>query len=189
MSEGEPDSPPTTDDVVRAAVPADAASIAEIHVASWRAAYVGIVPQTVLDRLSVDRRQQFWMQRLQSPDQTRTFVAVAGGRVVGFAGTGRPASQTNPPGTAEVETIYLLPAAWRRGIGRRLLSHAVDDLARRGFTVAILWVLTDNQRGRRFYEASGWAPDGTVQLLDFDGTPIEEMRYRLDVAARMRGSA
>jgi RimJ/RimL family protein N-acetyltransferase len=39
-------------------------------------------------------------------------------------------------------------------------------------------VLTDNARARRFYEAAGWRPDGTVRILDFDGTPIEEIRYR-----------
>jgi RimJ/RimL family protein N-acetyltransferase len=39
-------------------------------------------------------------------------------------------------------------------------------------------VLTDNVRARRFHEAAGWRADGTVRVLDFDGTPIDELRYR-----------
>jgi len=55
-------------------------------------------------------------------------------------------------------------------------------MAGRGFTSAILWVLTANDGARRFYEAGGWQPDGATNMLDFDGTPIEEIRYRLDLA-------
>lgn len=166
---------------IRQAGPDDAAGIAAVHVDSWRAAYVGLVPQAVLDRLSVDRRQVFWSARLGDPGDTRTFVAEDRGRIVGFAGTGRPRAPENPPGTAELETIYLLPDAWRHGVGRRLMARALHDLAKRGFSSAILWVLTGNERGRRFYEAAGWQPDGRRQMLDFDGTPVEEMRYLIEL--------
>jgi GNAT superfamily N-acetyltransferase len=178
---------PTAPAIIRAALPADAPGIAQVHVESWRAAYVGTVPQAVLDRLSVDRRQELWARRLADPGETRTFVAVRDGRVVGFAGTGRLTDPEYAPGTAELETIYLLAEVWRLGLGRLLMHRSVDDLDERGFSSAILWVLTDNDRGRRFYEALGWQADGRAQLLDFDGTPVEEMRYRLDVRGRPTG--
>ena len=38
--------------------------------------------------------------------------------------------------------------------------------------------LTDNARARGVYKAAGWRPDGAVRTLDFDGTPIEEIRDR-----------
>jgi GNAT superfamily N-acetyltransferase len=176
--------PPAPAVIIRAALPADAPGVAHVHVASWRAAYVGIVPQPILDRLSVDRRQAFWERRLADPGETRTFVAVREGRIVGFAGTGRPADPEHGPDTAELETIYLLPDAWRSGLGRLLMARAIDELAGPGFSSAILWVLTDNVRGRRFYEALGWRADGAVKMLDFDGMPVEEMRYRLDLGGR-----
>jgi ribosomal protein S18 acetylase RimI-like enzyme len=170
--------------VIRAALPPDAPDIARVHVEAWRAAYVGIVPQAVLDRLSIDRRQEFWARRLADPGESRTFVGVRDGQIAGFAGTGRPADPKHPRGTAELETIYLLPEFWRLGVGRLLMRLSTDDLAERGFSSAILWVLTENDRGRRFYEAVGWQADGRVQMLDFDGTPVEEMRYRLDLRGR-----
>jgi GNAT superfamily N-acetyltransferase len=155
-----------------------------VHVDSWRAAYVGLVPQRVLDALSVERRRDFWARRLGDPGENRTFVAELGGRIVGFAGTSVPTDREYPPGTAELATIYLLPDAWRRGVGRRLMGRALDDLAGRGFSAVMLWVLAGNAGGRGFYEALGWRADGGAQMLDFDGTPVEEVRYRLDLAAR-----
>jgi ribosomal protein S18 acetylase RimI-like enzyme len=175
--------------VVRPAGPSDAADIAAVHVASWQAAYVGIVPQAVLDRLSVDRRRDFWTGRLADPGETRTFVAVTGRRLVGFAGTGRSTDPEYPGGTAELETIYLLPDVWHQSLGRRLMDLAMDDLAARGFSAAILWVLTDNERGRHFYEAAGWQPDGRAQMLDFAGTPVEELRYTLRLRDRSNATS
>jgi PPOX class probable F420-dependent enzyme len=172
---------------VRPAVPPDAGDIARVHVDAWRAAYVGIVPQSVLDRLSVDRRREFWARRLADPGETRTFVADSGDQLVGFAGTSPPTDPSYPPGTAELETNYLLPETWRLGVGSRLMRAAIDDLEERGFSSAILWVLTDNDRGRGFYEAAGWQDDGRAQMLDFDGTPVEEIRYRLALGRHAAG--
>ena len=173
--------------IIRAALPPDAADIARVHVEAWRAAYVGIVPQAVLDRLSIDRRLQFWTRRLRDPGESRTFVAVRDGRIAGFAGTGRPTDPAHPGGTAELETIYLLSEFWRLGVGRLLMRRSIDDLAERGFSSAILWVLTENERGRRFYEAVGWQADGRVQMLDFDDTLVEEMGYWLDLRGGSTG--
>ena len=44
---------------IRTATPEDARAIAEVHVASWRAAYRGVLPDTYLDRLSVDENKTF----------------------------------------------------------------------------------------------------------------------------------
>ena len=42
----------------------DAAGIATTHVASWRAAYRGLLPQSLLDDLSVDRRTEQWREAI-----------------------------------------------------------------------------------------------------------------------------
>jgi hypothetical protein len=59
-----------------------------------------------------------------------------------------------------------------------MFEAAVADLRERRLAPLVLWVLTLNARGRRFYEAASWRPDGAARNLDFDGTPIEELRYR-----------
>jgi GNAT superfamily N-acetyltransferase len=167
---------------VRRATAGDAPAIASVHVASWQATYRGIVPQAILDNLSVERRMAGWARLLAAPGEARVWIGELDGDIVGFAGTARPADPALGEGVAELETIYLLPAAQGLGLGGLLLRRATDDLAERGFSSAILWVLTANERARRFYEAAGWRPDGAAQMLDFDGTPVEEIRYRIGLS-------
>jgi RimJ/RimL family protein N-acetyltransferase len=176
---GSPDIAPAD---VRLATTADAEAIAVVHVDSWRAAYRGIVPDSVLDRLSVERRAAVWRETIKRPGDERVWVVERDRRVIGFAATSPARDDDVAAGTGEVAAIYLDPAAWSTGLGRQLFGAAVDDLGRRKFGPLVLWVLTANRRARRFYEAAGWRPDGTTRMLDFDGTPIEEIRYVLDAA-------
>jgi GNAT superfamily N-acetyltransferase len=163
---------------VRPARPHDARAIAEAHVGSWRATYRGIVPDSILDRLSVDRRAEFWRQVIEARGDERMWVGIGDGDVVGFASTGPARDEELAPGAGEVYAIYLAPDWWSRGLGRELFAAAVADLRERRLAPLVLWVLTLNARGRRFYEAAGWQPDGAARNLDFDGTAVEEIRYR-----------
>ena len=49
--------------VVRIAKAADAPKIAHIHVETWRTAYRGQIPDTVLDAPDVERRTALWRER------------------------------------------------------------------------------------------------------------------------------
>jgi ribosomal protein S18 acetylase RimI-like enzyme len=105
-------------------------------------------------------------------------VAVRGERVVGFAsiGTARPGDD---PSLGELFTIYVLPAEWGHGVGRALMAAAVASLRAERFEEAILWVLEDNPRTRRFYELAGWCVDGGTKDEEWLGTCIREIRYRI----------
>jgi len=171
-----------TDTVVRPAPPADAPGIATVHVASWRAAYPGIVSQAFLDGLSVERRATFWTGVLANPGESITWVAERDGAIVGFLGFAPPGDEDRaalPDGTLDLTTIYLDPAVWRRGIGRRLLERATDDLASRGVPHLMLWVFEANAPARRFYESAGWRADGATQDLAIGDQAIPIVRYQV----------
>ena len=176
-------SPDVNRATVRPATPSDAEAIAIVHVDSWRAAYRGIVPDEILAGLSVERRAAGWRETIESAPDDRVWVVERDDRVIGFAATGPARDDDAVAGSGEVMAIYLDPAAWSTGLGRRLFAAAVEDLGRRGFGPLVLWVLTENARGRRFYEAAGWRADGTSRTLDFGGTPVEEIRYVLDAGS------
>jgi len=162
---------------------ADAAAIGDLHVRSWQVAYRGIVPDAILDGLSIEQRMAFWTRSLAVADdptrEGRTWVIEDAGAVVGFASTRPARDEDTEPGTGEIHSIYLAPEAWSRGFGRRLLAAAVEDLRKRGFAALVLWVIEANVRGRRFYDRAGWRPDEARQPIDFDGAPVDEIRYRL----------
>ena len=48
------------------------------------------------------------------------------------------------------------------------------------YGAALLWVLEDNPRARRFYERAGWAPDGVRKAEERFGVRAAEVRYRKD---------
>ena len=49
-------------------------------------------------------------------------------------------------------------------------------LASAGFREATLWVVRENDRARRFYEALGWALDGAEKVdAQMTGAPLHEV--------------
>ena len=179
--------------IIRRATTADAAAIAGLHVAAWRWAYRGLLPDEYLDGMaaSIPRRAARWRERLSHPDpEERTWLVEREGGLAGFAGTGPARDGDADPGSAELYAIYLAEPEAGRGLGRELLAHALDDLRRRGYAAATLWVLAGNARARRFYEAFGWRPDGATKTEEGPGLVLEEIRYRIDLdgdASAVRG--
>jgi ribosomal protein S18 acetylase RimI-like enzyme len=163
---------------IRPAGPEDAEDIEQLRVAGWQTAYRGILPDAYLDRMRVDvsRRRA---QLAGRPATVVESVAVQTGAIVGWVVGGhiRDAFRAGP-GQGEIYACYVQPEWWGRGVGRLLMTHAVTALAEAGLHDVTLWVLEDNHRARRFYEACGFQPDGTRQLLDIGG-PVPELRYQL----------
>lgn len=164
---------------IRLATPADARAIAEVQIETWRATYREVFPQSVLDSLDIEAREQMWRRAPANPD-TCVFVAEGHGRVVGFAAVG-PARGSE--GDGELYSIYVLPSEWDTGTGRALMEAAVEWLAAR-YAEAILWVAARNPRARRFYEAGSWVADAERTDV-LEGVEVDEVRYRLSGLDRL----
>ncbi|WP_026370348.1 GNAT family N-acetyltransferase [Kallotenue papyrolyticum] len=164
---------------VRQATFADAAAIAAVHVASWRAAYAGLLPDTLLQNLSVEQRTQQWQQALTNTS-TEVYVYTADQTIVGFVACGPSRDEdVDQEPVGEIYAIYLEPASWDKGYGAALLSTALDALKKRGFASATLWVLHNNQRAMRFYTRADFQPDGATKEDTLPGgIVVHEVRYR-----------
>jgi ribosomal protein S18 acetylase RimI-like enzyme len=144
---------------VRPAGPADAASIAGVHQASWRTTYGGILPAAVIEQMAGRKSPELWARRLEAPVAGgATLVAERGGEIVGFASCG-PARHWLDGLEAEVYALYVLQEHQRQGVGRALLSHCARHFVRQGLFGFYLWALKAN-RARLFYEALGGAEAG-----------------------------
>lgn len=164
---------------VRPARPEDAQRIAEIQVETWRHTYPGVMPQAVLDGLSVDDSERNWQEWIPHPE-TAAFVAELDGGIVGFVSVG-PCWADRPIG--ELYAIYVTPDAHGRGAGLALMDAGVGALAER-WDEAMLWVATENPRARRFYERYGWEVDGERVDESITGASVPETRYRLSGLGR-----
>jgi ribosomal protein S18 acetylase RimI-like enzyme len=158
----------------------DARGIAAVHVRTWQHAYRRLLPDEVLERLSVTRREEFWRSQVQVlPEQQRPWVAELEERITGFVSAGPSRDEDATSRVGEVYAIYVDPDCWSRGIGRHLMDHAHRDLWAHGYTEATLWVLAGNRQAREFYEARGWRPDGATRKEAIGSTEVDEVRYRI----------
>ena len=173
---------------IREATVEDAEAIATIHVNSWQAAYQGILPEGYLAKLTVEERSEAWRQSIMS-GRPRVLVANASAdadadantnpdeTILGWIAFGRSRDGDKDYHWAEVETLYISPAFWRKGVGKRLIDAARHVLKSAGYTGVALWVLLDNRRARAFYKRSGFVCDNCSRGVRLGGKWLTELRY------------
>lgn len=174
--------------VLRAATKADAAQIASVHVASWRAAYAGIFPAEWLesDEFADGRRTQWNAWRLGPAERIAVATLAASPDhaplVTAFSWYGPERDRgRGVTGQGEINAFYADPRVWGTGVGSALMEHTELRLRAEGFNTAVLWVLTDNPRARRFYARHGWTPTGREANFEVRGTVAPEVEYRKDL--------
>jgi GNAT superfamily N-acetyltransferase len=158
---------------IRPACHIDAHSIAEVHVASWQAAYKGILTQTFLSELSPAAFSTRWSEWL-AREELVIQVATRNGEVLGFASAGA-ARATLPTLDAELYTLYLHPSSVREGIGSQLFWAVAQQLVRAGYTSLGVWVLERNP-ACHFYQRMG----GTLltsRPIEVGGITLTELAY------------
>ena len=139
----------------------DAARLAEVFVAAWRAAYPGVIAEEVLSRLD-EEETATWLGTLLGSDGSSTVVAESGnGELLGFC---RYGDDPDDAAFGHIFSLYVMPSASRRGVGRRLLAGALEGLARRRAGTVRLWVFQENERALAFYSAFGFSPDGARRV-------------------------
>lgn len=161
---------------IRAAGPSDAEAIADVQARTWRAAYLGMLPHEVLLGFGQAQGVGFWqriLERVNGDDSV--LVAEFDDDVVGFVSCG-PIRDRIPGYSGEFYALYVLPEAQGCGIGTSLIAHAGRRLVRRRWISAAVWVLEDNDFGRRFYERLGGIALGIAKTLAYRGTAYPSIR-------------
>lgn len=145
--------------VIRKAELADAEALAQVHDATWRETYIGLMSEQMLDALTVDARAEAWRRILSGAAGYlgTTYVADRAGVLVAFGSCGE---QRDPKLAAdgyagEFAAIYVLKSDQRQGLGTRLMTAMMDDLKARGLSGYTLWVPRENIPARSLYEQLG----------------------------------
>ncbi len=140
-----------------------------VHYKAWQQAYTGLVDQSCLDKMSVEKCVEI---AYKWPDNL--LVAKDGERVVGFVGYG-DCRNDDIKDAGEVFAIYVLAEYYGKGVGRALMDAALDLLPQDRVAV---WVLQGNKRAIRFYEKCGFRSDGKSDTKIL-ASPITEIRMVL----------
>ncbi|GAA1845367.1 GNAT family N-acetyltransferase [Brevibacterium marinum] len=196
---------------VRPARVCDAARIAEVHIAAWRAAYRGIMTDDVLDSLDLERQSAAWSTNLgdeQSPMSSLVAVragpheatadtheatagtdeATADPRIIGFGGVCPPRDVAevldrlpDTSGLGQLASINLHPDVFGTGAGAVLLHALEDELRELGFTRAYLMVAEGNERAMRFYAKHGWHRTEITHVFDGVTPAVPERLFTIDL--------
>ena len=137
---------------IRGAMIEDAAGIARVQVDSYRTAYAGIWPESVLGRLSYGEQEQDWRDWISAnPDDVLYVAELDTGEIVGYA-LARCGPTGVVPYDSELIALHVLVPYQRQGWGRRLVATLAKELRGRGCKSLMVWVLEEN-RARGFYES------------------------------------
>jgi GNAT superfamily N-acetyltransferase len=168
---------------IRAAGPGDAEAIARVHVAAWDRAYRGLIPDSVIDARTVEVRVEQWTPRLRESDRVAYVACDAGDRIQGFA-TAVPIGSSDGF-ESYLQTLYVAPDAWQRGIGRKLLAAIAGKLREIGAKNMALRTLRHGA-ARAFYERLGarLVPAG----LSYDADHFDSVVYAFDDLSALAGA-
>ena len=155
----------------------DAEGIERVRTDTWRDAYRGLMPDSLLDGLGYDASRRRAIMSALPPHQF-ALVAEDGGDVVGFCLGGRTRTPDDPF-RGEIYAIYVLPEHQARGVGRALFQAGAKELVDRGLSSMMVWVLRENAPSRRFYERMG-GRHVRDEERELEGVRITESGYGWD---------
>jgi ribosomal protein S18 acetylase RimI-like enzyme len=180
----------------RLATEADATAIARLHAQSWRSAYRGILSDEYLETRADQERLMVWQARFRADDfnqgftapegtllhtpccrtaEPKLFVVLAeeGSRLIGFSSVFVESDATYG---SLLDNLHVVPELTRQGIGRRLLSESVRELAKHSARGLFLWVIDRNHRAQNFYAKAGAQFVGSAEHDMPDGGRVIALR-------------
>ncbi|TPQ19966.1 GNAT family N-acetyltransferase [Streptomyces sporangiiformans] len=156
--------------VIRTALTAEAADVAELHGRARATYYPDGLPDDGTDWPAV------WRGAIERPD-THVLCAVRAARLVAVASF--RTAEGAPADSVKLFQFHVDPGHWRSGIGAELHTACVEQWRADGKRTATLDVHVDNQRAQAFYARRGWVPDPE--------RPPAEGEHHLSLTYTMRG--
>lgn len=130
----------------------DSGALADLHRVAWRYAYAGIIPGRALERIIGSRGPRWW--RHIHRRGAAVLILELDGQIAGYARLG-PVRPQGWNSTGEIYELYLSPEFHGAGLGEHLFCEARRRLFSRGLTRLVVWSLSANELGCRFYKALG----------------------------------
>ena len=166
---------------LRSATQEDAASLSLLHAETWKATYLGQVPEVLASERIRRARERDWVTHTERRVAAGgdVLVVTEDQAVVGFSEYGPTEDDDDDPShVGHIMRVYVHPQSQSKGAGRILVQAACDQLAADDYDEVTLWTLDDTtNRALGFYAHLGWAREDVLN----DEEPADR-RYRLRLA-------
>ena len=148
--------------LIRKVQAGDETHLAYIQTESWKAAFKDILSDEILQKTAEINRSTAMYKRLLDEHIGNGYILEVNGIPHCIAWWDK-ARDDDMPDYAELICIHSLQDNWRKGYGTKMMETVLDDMKAAGYTKAMLWVFTDNNRARKFYEARGFVTSGKTK--------------------------
>jgi ribosomal protein S18 acetylase RimI-like enzyme len=149
-----------TDPVYRNAIPADAATVADLARRSFDETFGHLYAPEDLALFLGRLTEEAYAAELADPVYAIRLVEVDG-EAVGYAKVGPPSLPFTPPADAiELRQFYVLAPYQGAGVAPTMMDWVLAEAQARGMSALYLSVFTDNHRARRFYARYGFEEVG-----------------------------
>lgn len=140
----------------------DIENMIDVNLTTWRTTYAGIVNEDFLLKLemgrddSVKRAKNNFGKREIEGGKIYDCVATDEENVVGMLTYGkcREEDKLGLSNCGEVYAIYILKKYQQKGIGKKLINFAIEDLSNENYEKFIIWALKENP-SVEFYKKIG----------------------------------
>lgn len=166
---------------IRPATQDDLCGIASVHLRSWKTAYDGLMPASLLDfnptdPATIENCARDWSKTLHSFPENLAVAVDKAGVVSGFCCAGRvDDAAKNYPYQFQIYGLHVSPLDHGRGVGSALLRWALSRATMLGMG-AIVWTLKGSVQSRRFYERKGGRLEKSG-VWELAGHRLEEVAY------------
>ncbi len=140
----------------------DQVALAYIQTESWKAAFKEILPEETLQKATEINRATAMYQGLLDEHIGNGYLLEVNGAPHCIAWWDQ-ARDDDMPDYAELICIHSLQDNWGKGYGTKMMEKVLGDIKDAGYTKVMLWVFTDNNRARKFYEAQGFVTYGKTK--------------------------
>lgn len=147
---------------------ADAASVASLHIETWRDTYRGLMPDATLDALNLQEYEDRWKRILSQNDGNMRLVNIGAFQdnvLLGFAAAGPPREAWGYE--SELWVINIPKRFQKMGVGKALLKACLDHVLTLGAKNMYLSCMVGNTNAENFYKKMGAIP--TQRISQDDG--------------------
>ena len=149
---------------IRYAEAKDIEDMIDVNLKTWRTTYASIIDEDYLLEREKDKERENRVKRDKDnfgrlEVEGRKFykcVAIDNEKVIGTATYGkcRQEDRYGLTNAGEIYAIYILKEYQQRGIGKKLINFAVNDLINENYDKVVIWALKDNPNVK-FYKKIG----------------------------------
>ena len=109
------------------------------------------------NKMDSDASQEIWRNALSNNPERETILAIENGVLVGFFRVGPDKSDLT---RGHLFSLYVSPDFAGQGFGKKLLSSAIELIAKNGFKQVSLWVFDETIIAKSLYAKFGFEPTG-----------------------------